>query len=88
MLNDLVDYPSTLQRLVNPLMPLKYEASRIHHQEGYENRPMNYVSWYEAAAYCSHIGKRLPFEAEWELAAKEPMKTPETSHGKTRMVLS
>ena len=34
------------------------------------DRPMHYVSWYEAMAYCAHQQKRLPTEAEWELTAK------------------
>ena len=53
-----------LNRHFDHLVPLK------------EHAPVSHVNWYEAEAYCTWAGRRLPTEEEWDMAASaEP--TPE-----------
>lgn len=49
---------------------IKRSGGQLSIESGYSKHPVVGVSWYGAVAYAKWIGKRLPSEAEWEIASK------------------
>lgn len=55
---------------------IRKSAGAYHIESGYAKHPVVGVTWYGAVAYAKWVGKRLPTEAEWEIASKGALTTP------------
>jgi formylglycine-generating enzyme required for sulfatase activity len=66
------EYKKFVDNYVAP-PPLRWSGPRGY-PLGESDRPVQGVDWNWAAAYCSSLGKALPSEVQWEVAAAGPQR--------------
>jgi formylglycine-generating enzyme required for sulfatase activity len=63
-------YPVTVEEYGRYVEEGGREPGEWDKQIQYPNRPVVFVSWQDAEAYCGWAGVKLPTEAQWERAAR------------------
>lgn len=58
-------------------------AGKTQIESGYSKHPVVGVTWYGAVAYAEWVGKRLPTEAEWEIATRGGIENASFATGET-----
>ena len=48
---------------------INYSGGSFSVDNGFEDHPVTYVSWYGATAFCNYYGYKLPSEWEWQAVA-------------------
>lgn len=67
---------------------LSHWAGDLDLGDALPEQPVTFVSWFAARAYCESLGKRLPTEAEWELAAAPRKGSAEEDEEVRRRILA